>query len=227
MKTSHILLALVAIITLTGMVATDVLLKRQYTTIDWSDPYQTFERRALPAVRHLVIDTAPIAEVIVEQNPRPQALLLPAMADSYRTRQQGDTLFVSFTMNYKGEKRSPRNTSAYELPAGLVLRLPDVESIRMINGCLTLRKTTLDSLAVSLVNTRLRTSQVIVGNALRLTENQNSFALLRADRYQSLQAMVRDSSGLQLDNTQMQAFTPQVSPKAEVQLRGQALKWLK
>lgn len=227
MKTSHILLALIAIVTLTGMVTTDVLLQRQYTKIDWSDPYQSFERRALPAVKHLVVDTAPIAEVIVEQNPASQALLFPDMANSYHTRQQGDTLFVSFTMNYTGEKRNPRDNSWYELSAGLVLRLPKVESIRMTNGCLTLRKITLDSLAVSLENTRLRTKQITIGNGLTLIESQNSFAMLGDDRYQSLRVLVHDSSGLQLNNTPVQAFTPQVSPKAEVQLRGQALKWLK
>lgn len=227
MKTSHILLALVAIVTLTGLVATDVLLKRQYTKIDWNDPYQLFERRALPAVRHLVIEAAPIAEVIVEQNATAQALLLPYMADSYHTYQQNDTLFVSFTMNYKGEKRSPRDNNWYELPAGLVLRLPNTESIRMKNGCLTLRKMALGSLTISLENTRLRTNQVTVNTVLELTESQNSFTRLGADRYQSLRAMVQDSSGLQLDNTQTQTFVTQASPKAEVQLRGQALKWLK
>ena len=227
MKTSYILLTLVALITLTGMVTTDVWLRRQYDKIDWSDPYQTFDQRTLPAVKHLVIDAAPIAEIIVEQKPDSRALLLPAMANYYHTRQQGDTLFVSFTMNYKGEKRNPRTNNDYELPAGLVLRLPRVESIRMANGCLTLRKMTLDSLVVSLENTRLHMNQMSVGKALTLTGTQNSFARLEADRYQSVQAIIRDSSGLQLDNTQAQAFTAQLSPKAEVQLRGQALKWLK
>lgn len=227
MKTSYSLLALVALITLTGMITTDVLLKRQYTKIDWSDPYQTFERRALPAVRHLVIEAAPIAEVVVEQNPTAQALLLPAMASSYRTQQRGDTLVVSFTMNYTGEKRSPRDNSWYELPAGLVLRLPTIESVRMTNGCLTLRKMALDSLAVSLENTRLRTQQMTVKDALGIIADQNSFAMLGPERYPSLQAVIRDSSGLQLTNTQLGMLTTELSPKAEIQLSGQALKWLK
>ena len=141
MKTSHILIALIAVITLTGMIATDVLLKQQYDKIDWSNPYQDFERRPLPAAKHLVIEGAPTSEIIIERSAdSTQALLLPSMANSYRTRQRDDTLFVSFRMNYDGESRDPHNDIGYELPAGMVLRLPDLQSLRITNGRLTLRK---------------------------------------------------------------------------------------
>lgn len=226
MKTSHILLIIITIVTLTGMVATDVLLTRQYKKVDWRNPYQNFERRALPPVRHLVIDAAPIAEVIVEKSDSPQALLLPAMANSYQSRQQSDTLFISFKMNYKGSPRNPRNNS-YELSAGLVVRLPAIESLKITNGCLTVRRVTTGPLAISMWNSRLRLYNLAVSDTVDLIENQNSYAILGNDRYPSLRAIVKDSSGIQLNNTQVDTFTKDVSPKAEVQLLGQALKWLK
>lgn len=208
------------------MVATDVLLKQQYDKINWQDKYQDFERRALPSAHHWVIESAPIAEVVIERSSgSPQALLLPAMADSYRTRQQGDTVFVRFSMNYKEGKRSPRDYLG-EIGTGLVLRLPTVQSIRFTNGALTLRNLTPVQLAVDLQNSRLRTDNVTVTGPFALTSHQNSFAMLNADRCASLRALVRDSSGILLNDIQTEAFAPELSPKAEVQLRGRALRWV-
>lgn len=227
MKTSHILLATVAVVTLTGMIATNVLLKQQYEKIDWNNPYQDFDRRFMPVARHLVIEGAPTAEIVVEQSTdTAQALLLPSMAGSFSTRQRGDTLLVTFTMNYDDEPRNPRIDIDYELPAGLVLRLPDLQSLHITNSRLTLRKFAPAQLTVSLQNTRLRTDGLTVTGTFALTADQSSFAVLGADRYQTLQLTVRDTSGVQLNDTQTERFLPDVSPKAEVQLRGRALHWL-
>ncbi|SOD98788.1 hypothetical protein [Spirosoma fluviale] len=229
MKTSHILLAILTIITLSGMVATDVLLKQQYDKLDWSDPYQDFEHRALSVAKHLVIEAAPIAEVIVEPSKdTAQAILWPNMANSYRTRKQGDTLFVTFTMNYEGESRNPHDDKEYQLPAGLVLRLPDLQSLRITNGRLTIRQFTPETLVVLLKNSRLRTDKLgTTSGSFQLTASQNSFAVLGADHYKSLAAIVQDSSGVQLNDSEIGSFTKQVSTKAEIQLQGKALKWLK
>ena len=224
MKTSYILLATVAAVTLTGMVATDVLRKQRYDKIDWSDQYQAFERRALPSARHLVVEAAPVAEIIVEKNARPQALLSPEYVRFYRTRQWGDTLFVTLAPDYDGPDDPKANAS--ELATGLVLRLPDLQSLRVRNGRLTVRNFTLNQLAVSLQNSRLRTDGLTVRDSFMLTERRNSFAVLGADRYQLLQVIVRDSSGLQLDDAEAKSFTVDASPRAEVQMRGQALRWL-
>ncbi len=226
MKTSYILLALIAVITLTGMVATDVLLKQQYDKIDWSNPYQDYEKRSLPTAKHWVIEGTPRAEIIVEQGTTAaQVLVKPDMIKFYRIRQQSDTLFVGFTLE-NDQREPPRNATDYELGAGLVLRLPDVQSIRITNGRLTLRKLTLTNVAVSLLNSRLRTNGLTVKNGFDLTSSQNSFAVLGPDRYGSLRTVVQDSSGVELNDTYMAAFTKELSPKAEVQLRGQALRWL-
>ncbi len=225
MKTSHILLAIIAFFTLTGMVATNVLLKQEYGKIDWSDRYQEFERRAVTAARHWVIEAAPVAEIIIEKSPATQALFLPSMANSYRTRQSGDTVFVSFTMNYDGGSRDPHEGNGY--PAGLVLRLPALESVRVLNGRLTVRNFASQQLAIDAQNSRLRTDNLAVANAMDLSISQNSLAILGADTYKSLRLVAKDSSGVDLNNTQTETFNAEVSPKAEVQLRGRALRWLK
>ena len=227
MKTSHILLAIIAFFTLTGMLATNVLLKQEYGKIDWSDQYQEFERRAVTAARHWVIEAAPVAEIIIEKSPATQALLLPSMANSYRARQSGDTVFVSFTMNYDGGSRDPHENNGYEYPAGLVLRLPDLESVRVLNGRLTVRNFAVNQLTIGAQNSRLRTDNLAVANAMDLSISQNSLAILGADTYKSLRLVAEDSSGVDLNNTQTEAFKAEVSPKAEVQLRGRALQWLK
>lgn len=226
MKTSHTLLAIIAVITLTGMIATNVLLKQQYDKIDWRDAYQTFDRRELPTVTHWVIESAPTDEVIVEQSTgKAQALIQPERAKFFQVRQQGDTAYVSFTPDYDGS-HEPRNDEYNALGTGLVLRLPDLQSLRITNGRLTMLKRTATALTIGLDNTRLRTNYLTVNGPMTITGSRNSFAILGTDRYQSLQLTVRDSSGVQLNNTLTEQFTPNVSPKAEIQLRGQALRWL-
>lgn len=68
MKASYILLSVLAIVTLTGMVATDVLLKQQYDKIDWTNPYQNYEKRSLPTAKHWVIVGTSTQEIIVERS---------------------------------------------------------------------------------------------------------------------------------------------------------------
>lgn len=231
MKTSYILLALVAIITLTGMVATDVLFKQQYEKINWSNPYQQFDHRTIPIASHVVIEGAPTSEIIVERGKytrdSAQVSLLPSMANSFRSRKQGDTLFISYLMNYDGQSRNPRNDVEYELPAGMVLRLPDLQSLRVTNARLTVRNISPENLRLTVQNTRLRTQKLSVSNAFVLTASHNSFASIGNDRFNSLQTVIQDSSGVQLIDCQIDKFSKQVSPRAEMQLRGRALIWLK
>ncbi|QDK80447.1 hypothetical protein EXU85_18285 [Spirosoma sp. KCTC 42546] len=228
MKTSYILLAIVAVMALTGMVATDVLLKQQYDKIDWTNPYQEFEHRALPTAKHIRIEAAPVAEIIVEPSTdTTQVSLLPSMANSYRARLHNDTLFISFLMNYDGNVRNPHNDIGSELPPGMVLRLPDLQSLYITNGRLTVRKFKSEKLAISIQNSRLRTNKLDVLNLFDLTVRNNSFAELGPDHYQSLHTIAHDSSGVQLNNTQINAFNKELSPQAEIYLRGQAMKWLK
>jgi len=225
MKTSYILLAALLLVTLTGMVATDVLLKQQYQKIDWNDPYQTFDRRDLPSVRNLVIEGSPISEIVIEQSNTAQALVEPEQAKFLRIRQQNDTAYIAFTPDYEGT-REPRNDANDELGADLVLRLPNLESLRVTDGRVTLRKRTANALTINLKNTRLRTNGVVVNGPVTLIGSRGSVAVLGTDRYESLRAVVLDSSGIQLNNTQTNVFMPQLSPRADVQLRGQALRWL-
>jgi hypothetical protein len=227
MKTSYILLTVLAFITLTGMVATDVLLKQQYERIDWRNPYQNFENRPLPTANHWVVEGTPTAEImIVASADKPQALLAPDHARYYRTKQQGDTVFVKFTSDYSGYQLDPRQDASRGLGVQLVLRLPTLQTLRIKDGRVTLSEFKKDSLRVTLQNSRLRT----VGGkltAFSVVAGQNSFAVLGADQYESLQATVQDSSGIWLNNTQVNNFTVHASPKADVQLKGRALKWLK
>lgn len=228
MKTSHILLAIIAFVALTGMVATDVLLKQQYDKIDWSNPYQDYKKRSLPTAKHWVIEGTPTNEIIVVKSAStPQALIAPELAKFYQTRQQGDTVFVAFTPDYSGYQSRPRDAADRELYTAVVLRLPSLQTLRVKNGRLTLSELTKENLQVTLQNSRLRTDKLAITGAFDLTASQNSFAVLGPDRYGSLQANIQDSSGVQLNDTQANTLTKQVSPKAEIRLRGQALKWLK
>ena len=228
MKTSYILLIVIALLTLTGMVATDVLLKQQYDRLDWRNPYQNFEKRALPTARHWVIEGTPNAEIIVlESADVPQALLAPDYAKFYRIQQRGDTVTVKFTPDYDGYGGSPRNDADYELNVQVVLRLPKFQTIQIKDGRVTLSELKKDSLRVTLQNSRLRTVGGLI-NSFSLVARQNSYAVLGPkDYYKSIRAVVQDSSGIWLADTPVENFTVQPSLKAEVKLNGRALKWVK
>lgn len=225
MKTSHILLAALLLVTLTGMVATNVLLKQQYEKIDWKNEYQNFDQRDLPSVRNLVIEGSPVDEIVIEQRNTAQALVEPERTKFLRIRQQNDTAYVAFTPDYEGT-REPRNDAGNALGTSLVLRLPGLQSLRVTNGRVMLNKRTENALAIILQNTRLFSNGVVVNGPVTLTANQGSVAVLGADQYESLRAVVRDSGGIRLNNTQTNAFMPELSPRAEVQLRGRSLRWL-
>ena len=228
MKTSSILLAIIVLVTLTGMVATNVLLKQQYDKVDWSNPYQEYEKRSLPTAKHWVIEGAPTSEIIIERSTGvSQALIEKETAKDYRTRQQGDTIFVFFTPDYSGGQNPPRADAERGYQNGIVLQLLDFQSLTTKNARLTLRNLVSEQVTVALENSRLRTDKLTIAGTFSLTASQNSFAVLGSDRYGSLQTVVEDSSGVQLNDTHALTFTKQLSPKAEIRLRGQALKWLK
>ena len=156
MKVSHILLTILALVTLTGMLATDVLLKKQYNAIDWRNPYQHFEKRPLPTARHWVIDGAPNIEIVVlESTDKTQALIAPDFTKYFRTKQQGDTVFVTFTPDYMGYQLDPRQDASQKLGVRLVLRLSALQTLRIQNGRVTLSELKKDSLRVTLRNSLL------------------------------------------------------------------------
>ena len=210
------------------MVATDVLLKQQYDKIDWRNPYQAYEKRSLPSAKHWVIEGAPASEIVVVGSAdKPQALVDPQFIKFYRIRQQEDTVFVAFTPDYAGWQSQPRDAADRKLYIAVVLRLPGLQTLRVKNGRLTLSELAKENLQVTLQNSRLRTQNLSVSKAFDLIASQNSFATLGPDHYGALRTVVQDSSGVQLNDTQIEVFTNQAAPKAEIQLRGKALKWLK
>ncbi|WP_020606265.1 hypothetical protein [Spirosoma spitsbergense] len=227
MKTSYILLTILALVTLTGMVATDVLLKQQYNTIDWRNPYQQFDTRRLPTARHWVIEGTSTTEIVVlESADKPQALIAPDFTRYYHTQQQGDTVFVTFTPDDTSYQLDPREDASRELGVRLVLRLPALQTLRIKDGRVTLSELKKDSLWVIVQNSRLRTAGGKL-NSFSVVARQNSFITMGPNQYGSIQATVQDSSGIWLNDTQVNNFTVQASPKADVQLKGRALSWLK
>lgn len=226
MKTSYYLLLAAAVITLTGMVGIDVLLKQGYEKIDWSNQYQFFARRSLPGASHLVISGTPGREIIVEPGKEPMALVAPDDSLSFRFRMQHDTLFVSFNPDTT-DHRSPRKTVGDDKTTGLLLRLPTLESVNAINARLTLQDRPLTDLTVSLQNSLLFANQLTVPASFQLTERQNSLAMLTKGSYKTMQLMLQDSSAIHVNDTRIDTFSPTLSDRAEVQFSGQSTRWVK
>lgn len=243
MKTSHYLLIAAVLITLTGMVATDVLLTREYERIDWSDPYQFFARRNLPAATHVVISGTPNRDIVVEtgqvivvdvpgrsahNEPVRQAQALVAPEDSlfFRSHIRHDTLYISFTPDTTSHD-SPRLEAGVDKRVGVLLRLPVIQSLTAINARVKMPQLTIPSLDVTLQNSYLNPFAIAIPGSFRLVERQNSLAELSGGNYKTINVVVQDSSAVHLNNPQIDAFSPTLSDRAEVQLRGKATRWVK
>jgi hypothetical protein len=226
MKTSYYLLTATVLIALTGMVATDVLLKNEYEKIDWSNQYQFFARCALPSTKHIVVDGTADREILIELGQQAQALIAPADSSFFSFRTQHDTLYVSFDP-YTTAHQRPIQTVWNSRSIGLILRLPALVSVSGINTRLTIQERIQPTLDVSLQNSVLFARQLAVSSSFRLTERETSFALLDKGNYRSMQLIVQDSSVTHLKDTRMDAFSPTLSDRAEVQFNGQATRWVK
>ncbi len=231
MKPSTILLTLVAFVGLSGMVANNLLLKQEYDKINWSRPYPMFQRQALPsAIRHVVIETFPVASVVIEAGDTAQILVKPDLAIHLKTRQRSDTLFVQFMPPGELSSGGFRPRDLYSVPkegVGLVLRLRDLHSLTATESWLQLGRFRPDALTLTLNHSRLDALAVSSVGACQLTVNRGSWAQLGPGRFGSLAVSVPDTSLLQLFGTTAGVFTKRISPSATIQLTGGALGLLK
>jgi hypothetical protein len=231
MKPSRILLALVALVGLSGMVANNLLLKQEYDTINWGRPYPTFRRQALPnTIRHVVIETFPSASVVIEAGDTAQTLVKPDLAIHFKTRRRADTLFVRFMPpgELSPTEFDPRNTQYSPWKGvGLVLRLSQLQSLYATDSRLTVSKFRPETLAITLNHSRLEAMTLSTVGSCRLAVNRGSWAQLGAGQFGALAVSVQDSSLLQLLGTTAGVFTKNIAPSASIHLTGGALGLLK
>lgn len=230
MKTSIKLLCLLAVITLTGMLSVDGLLKQQYDRIDWSNPYQGFTARPLSNVRHVRISGTPDhSEIRIQQGVKPQALIDPQKhtnASGIEIAQKGDTLLVTFNKKGGGWD-SPIDEERNSYHTTLVLNLPMLSSLYVNNVRVTVSGFETDQLSLTAHHARLKTEKIRVSGTLTVQTENQAFAILDADACGTLQATVRDSSGVNLENIRPNRLITNVAPRAELRLKGNQLGAMK
>jgi hypothetical protein len=223
MKTSFKLLCLLAVVTLTGMLSVDGLLKQQYDRIDWSNPYQDFKPQPLPALRHLRISGTPGCVIHLQQSPKPQALLDPGLTGHrFATTQKGDTLTVLVETKDNGLD-GPINTEWDFYRPALVLNLPALSSLYVKNVRTKISGFETNQLSLTAHHARLMTEKLRVSSTLTVQTENGAFAILNADSCGILRATVRDSSGVNLADIRPGRFLHTVAPKGEIRVRGQQL----
>ena len=231
MKPSTILLALVALVGLSGMVANNLLLKQKYDKINWSRPYPTFRRQALPnTIRHVVIETFPVASVVIEAGDTARILVKPDLAIHLKTQQRADTLFVQFMPPGELSSGGFRPRDMFSIPkegVGLVLHLRELRSLTATDTWLALKRFRPETLAITLNHSRLEALLVSTVGGCRLAVNRGSWAQLGPNRFGSLAVSAPDSGLVQLLGTTAGVFTKTIAPSASVSLQGGALGLLR
>lgn len=225
MKTS-LLLFLVSIgIVVMGLVSYNVLLKKEYDKIDWSNPYQFYKPLPIRAVSYLVLNGNPYHEFLIEYHEKPAALVRPEDSSAVKYRQEGDTLFI----DYKPLERysvKPKLITARSLPTRIVVRLPTLKQIIATKGHLVVQNFDTDSLTLNMSFTRLTLFKVKVRQHAQILLQKESFAEFFDGPFNRMKLHVRDDSGFDLHDAKIIQFEPVISDKSEVRLSGQALKWL-
>ena len=226
MKTSIKLLCLLAVITLTGMLSVNGLLKQQYDRIDWTNPYQNFTTQPIPALRHVRISGTPDYEIKLERNASAQALLDPDLSGHiFKTDRRGDTLLITFTAKGKGWN-GPIDD---EWPGfvALVLHLPELNSLYTNNVRVTVSGFETPQLSLTAHHARLFTEKMRINGTLTVQTENQGFALIRADSCKTLRATLRDSSSMNLNSIHPIRLITDVAPKAGLRLKGQQLGAMK
>lgn len=222
MKTSIKLLGLLAVVTLTGMASINSLLFRQYDKIDWSNPYQNFTTKALPALKHVRISGTPDFEIKLERSVSAQALLDPDLSGHlFKTEQRGDTLLVTFSTTGSGLD-GPIDGESDGL-VGLVLHLPELSSLYANNARVTVSGFESPQLSLTAHHARLLTEKMRIKGTLTVQTENQGFALIHADTCGTLRASLHDSSSMNLSDVRPAHLITKVAPGAELRLRGQQL----
>ncbi|MCY7356092.1 MAG: hypothetical protein LH609_01215 [Rudanella sp.] len=227
MKTSIKLLCLLAIISLTGMLSVDGLLKQQYDRIDWSNPYQNFVVNSLPALRHVRISGTPGFVIHLQQNAKSQALLDPDLTGHrFVTTQRGDTLLVVFKTKDNGWD-GPIDKEWEYYRTALVLNLPALSSLSVNNVRVKVSGFETNQLSLIAHHARLITEKIRVSGTLSMQTENRAFAILNAYTCGTLRAIVRDSSGVQLDEIRPNRLITNVASGGELRIKGNQLGVMK
>ncbi len=223
MKTSIKLLCLLAVVTLTGMLSVDGLLKQEYDKIDWSNPHQGFTIKPLPALRHVRISGTPGFVILLQKDATAQALLDPDLnGHRFTTTQRGDTLLVVLETKDTGWDGPIDNEWDFYRTA-LVLNLPALSSLFVNNVRVKVNGFETDQLSLTAHHARLITEKIRVSGTLSVQTENRAYATLNTDTCGILRATVRDSSGLNMDGIRPGRFISDIAPKGEIRLRGHQL----
>lgn len=230
MKTSIKLLCLLAFITLSGMLSVDGLLKQQYDRIDWSNPYQDFTAQPLPTLKHVrILGTPDYSEIRIQQGAKPQALIdrqKHTNTSAVEITQKGDTLLVLFHKKGSGWD-GPINKDWNFYHTALVLNLPALSSLYMNNVRATISGFETNQLHLTAHHALLKTEKIRIAGLLTVQTENQAFAILGGDLCGTLQATVRDSSGVELERIAPNQLITNVAPRAELRLKGNQLRAMK
>jgi hypothetical protein len=213
------------------MAANSLLLKQEYDKINWQDHYPTFRRQALPnTIRHVVLETFPVASVVIESGDLAQTLVKPSLAAHLKTEQRADTLFVKFMPPGQLSPNEFDPRSLLDFPKegiGLVLRLPALHSLKATDSWVSLKQFRPETLSINLQHSRLETVGIATSGRCDILARRDSWVQLGSERFGALAVTVQDASLLQLRGTTAGVFSKTLSPSASVSLQGAALGLLK
>lgn len=229
MKTSIKLLCLLAVVTLTGMVSINVLLKKQYDLLDWSNPYQSYISRPLPALRHVHIVGKLGYQVLIRQHPQASVLINPDFPLSkFQVSQRGDTLLIKLSAadsNATGPVYEPWDEWEKNQP-DIALNLPELNSLEATNVRIAVDGFSATNLSLTSRHALLKTKRIRVPGSLAVQAQNGSIVRLNADTCGVLLVTARDSVSVSLDKIDPVRILPTIAPKAELRVRGQQVEQL-
>ena len=226
-KTSNLLVLLGLAMFAVALIASTLRLRQEAVKVDFSDPYRNYQKIELPAFRRLVLRTGYADSSMnpyfmrrarfktqISSAEKPMLLLLKQVSDSLRWDVKDGTLTLS-GFNRKVEL-DPET-------AVLMLRVPALNLVEASGAAVSFEEFQADSLQLQLAPaSTAEISQSRIGYLQLRVEDRSDATIQPGTSIQAMHAELKRRATLNCNDVSPGAFTHEVSPEAEITVKGRA-----
>lgn len=227
MKTSNKLVLLLAILIVGGLFVSNYQLKKQFDSIDPSDPYWEFQVLELPNFHHVKIKGGNLMQTVIVRGDKSNVMRNGNLKDWLNAAVKNDTLFVDFTDHVKTTRQRVSDTMIDEK---IIISITDLQSLTASKANVEIRNSSAPNLKILAKNhssVDLKGSKSTSEMTVQLFDtsffgiyNQNDETV----NFNKLMIAAADSSNVILKNVNAQSGSIVLKDKATITAGAQVLQ---
>jgi hypothetical protein len=212
MKKSNRLILLVTIALLSGMLGTDVLLKKAYSKINVNDPFKNYQDLAVRSFKALVIKGGNAYAIHVRYGKAFNIKVMNSRKGFLTVNSSGDTLSLLFTV-----PKSSQQQAVNKLPAGVIIYCPDLSYLHCTGTAAVLSGLKSDSLKVEQQGYAITDMEDAQINKLHVYVKENSwFDFRKNNAVHSLSIRASGDAGVSMKEIVFDKFQPQLNNNGKI-----------